>query len=320
MIKRVCDYLIQMLNSCREFGFLITYKLYVKDRLQGKTPNERDLLISEDVSAYFWKHYSFVMEERIPNDDKKSSFNAVPNSPIWLFWWQGIDSMPDIVKTCYRSICNHIPSNYDVVLLTKDNYGDYSDLPQFIINRMEDGLISLAHFSDVLRANLILHHGGIWLDATVYVSKPINPSWFDMQFFSLIPYFRGEKYKGYSWSCFAWGGKKGCPVFYYLYSFYLHYLQEHTAFITYLWQDDFVKMMYNHYPEVKSIIDKGSIEVHNLFEMQQILGDRFDSESYKRLCEEDVFHKLTYKRGNVKGEGYMTLYEYLIKDNSNHES
>lgn len=307
------------LGICREFGLKQYLKQFVFPRFKKRTAKDRELISSEIVSEYFWEHYSDVVKDNNTFEDKNVSFISV-NNPIWIFWWQGFDNMPKIVKVCYQSVCKHIPEGHEVILLTKDNYSDYSDLPQFIVNRMEDGFISLAHFSDVLRANLILHHGGIWLDATVYVSKPIKPSWFDMEFFSLIPYFRGEKYKGYSWSCFAWGGKKGCPVFYYLYSFYLQYLQEHKVFITYLWQDDFVKMMYNHLPVVKSIIDKGSIEVHNLFEMQQILGERFDPEKFEQLRKEEVFHKLTYKRGNVEGEVYMTLYEYLIKDISNHES
>ena len=303
---------------CKEFGLKQYLKQFLFPRLKKRTAKDRELLSSEVVSEYFWKHYSIVIKDNNTFEYKNEKLKSV-FKPVWIFWWQGVDNMLDIVKVCYQSVCKHIPEGHEVILLTKDNYGDYSDLPQFIVKRMEDGLISLAHFSDVLRANLILHHGGIWLDATVYVSKPISPSWFDMEFFSLVPYFRGEKYKEYSWSCFAWGGKKGCPIFNYLYSFYIQYLQEHKVFITYLWQDDFVKMMYNHFPKIKSIIDNGSIEVHNLFEMQQILGEPFDSEKFAYLCKEEVLHKLTYKRGNVKGDGYMTLYEYLIKGIGNYE-
>ena len=84
--------------------------------------------------------------------------------------------------------------------------------------------------------------------------------------------------------------------------------------------DDVIRMMYKHINEIKTMIDEGGIASDSIFEMQQILGEEYNPETFERLSKEETFHKLTYKRGNVKGNGYMTLYEYLIKDNSNHES
>lgn len=42
------------------------------------------------------------------------------------------------------------------------------DLPSVTLTRL-----GLAHRSDILRTQLLIEHGGVWADATVYVNKPI---------------------------------------------------------------------------------------------------------------------------------------------------
>lgn len=35
---------------------------------------------------------------------------------------------------------------------------------------MEKGIITNTHFSDLLRIELLINHGGLWLDATTYLT------------------------------------------------------------------------------------------------------------------------------------------------------
>ena len=87
-------------------------------------------------------------------------------SPIWVCWWQGRDSMPDIVKACYNSILMHA-GNHPVILITGDNYHEYVTLPDCILQKWKAGNITLTHLSDILRMLLLKAHGGIWMDSTV---------------------------------------------------------------------------------------------------------------------------------------------------------
>ena len=50
---------------------------------------------------------------------------------------------------------------------------------------MNVGGVSLAHFSDVLRFELLREHGGIWVDATDFISMSLPNYVFEYTFFSL---------------------------------------------------------------------------------------------------------------------------------------
>lgn len=81
---------------------------------------------------------------------------------------------PQIVKLCIDSIRRNA-GNHPVHLLDKSNYKEFITLPDGLEERMVNGN-KLAHLSDVIRFGLLSRYGGIWLDATIYVSKPIE-SW-----------------------------------------------------------------------------------------------------------------------------------------------
>jgi hypothetical protein len=40
------------------------------------------------------------------------------------------------------------------------------------------GKMTVTHFSDILRFNLLKNNGGLWLDATIFVNKPIPEKYF----------------------------------------------------------------------------------------------------------------------------------------------
>lgn len=92
-----------------------------------------------------------------------------PSRTAWICWLQGMDAAPTVVKQCYASI-NKWLQGWDIVLITSENYADYADLPDFIIDKWKSGVISNTHFSDILRLQLLIEHGGLWLDATTMLT------------------------------------------------------------------------------------------------------------------------------------------------------
>ena len=50
--------------------------------------------------------------------------------------------------------------------LTKNNFKQYIELPDYIEKKFEKGKISMAHFSDLLRISLLAKWGGMWIDST----------------------------------------------------------------------------------------------------------------------------------------------------------
>lgn len=105
---------------------------------------------------------------------KKQRLNC---NKVWICWFQGIENAPDIVKKCVDSIKKNI-NDREIVIITKENYSKYVTLPDYIIDKWEKGIISNAHFSDILRIELLIEHGGLWLDATTYCTGAV-PDYID---------------------------------------------------------------------------------------------------------------------------------------------
>lgn len=94
-------------------------------------------------------------------------------SPIWVCWWQGEAQMPDICKQCLCSV-RHNAAAHPVIVIDLDNYAQYVDMPQAVVDKHKSGLIDYTHFADILRCMLLARHGGIWIDATVFVTRPLD--------------------------------------------------------------------------------------------------------------------------------------------------
>lgn len=140
--------------------------------------------------------------------NNKEIFSDSNNGPIWIFWWQGERKMPRIVYQCYKSLLKN-KGNRQVILITQKNYYKYTDISSNIIDLVNQGNITLTHFSDILRFNLLKNNGGLWLDSTIFVNKPISDKYFQSIFtcsgYPDKDYFFVTKGK---WCGFLFGGAK----------------------------------------------------------------------------------------------------------------
>ncbi len=133
------------------FDFLIKHRIKIHfDFLRQQTP-----IFDEQV-----KHFVWGTGEKIRETD------TIPKI-IWLYWHdEKISSIT--VQLCINHIKNLHPA-YDVNMLNKGNIMDY--LPKFPTGLLEKP----SNFvSDMVRLMLLEQHGGIYLDATVLLSKQLN--------------------------------------------------------------------------------------------------------------------------------------------------
>ncbi len=95
-------------------------------------------------------------------------------TPVYVCWFQGMGNAPDIVKACYRNLKERLDeSRFELITLDKDNYIEYADFPDFLMGRIERHEIPWTHVSDILRTYLVAVRGGLWLDATMFLTQ--NP-------------------------------------------------------------------------------------------------------------------------------------------------
>lgn len=88
----------------------------------------------------------------------------------FMYWGQGFDAAPPIVQACYlQAIQTHDPE--DIVFLDNQNLHDWVELPPVVMNLLQT---KRAHFSDVLRVELLAKHGGVWLDSTCLATQSMQ--------------------------------------------------------------------------------------------------------------------------------------------------
>lgn len=93
------------------------------------------------------------------------------DNPIWVYWKQGLDQAPAIVKSCINSIKQNVDTK--VIVITDDNVEQYVKFPPYVIEKLTVGTMSTAAFSDLLRFSLLEHYGGTWIDSTVYLTNKL---------------------------------------------------------------------------------------------------------------------------------------------------
>lgn len=117
------------------------------------------------------------------NDVNDMEFHAENvNDPIWIFWDAGLESAPELVKSCVASVIHY--ANREVIILTNKNLDDYIRLPDYIEKKKDAGQIPMAGYADLMRFALLEHYGGTWIDATVYLTDRIPERILNSDFFA----------------------------------------------------------------------------------------------------------------------------------------
>ena len=114
------------------------------------------------VNVYnkYSKKYEDLIERFVVSEKSEAS------NIVWICWLQGIENAPDLVKACINSVYLNLKQN-DIRLISESNLRDYISFPEYIEQKYRDGIIGKAHYSDLIRTELLCKYGGLWLDATV---------------------------------------------------------------------------------------------------------------------------------------------------------
>ena len=244
-------------------------------------------------------------------------FEHQRNKKIWFCWLQGLENAPEVVKSCYNSILSHLGSiGYSIVVIDERNWRDYIDLPDYIIRRREKKQITSAHFSDLLRLELLIKYGGTWIDSTVLCTGESTiglqlTSYLDADLF-MFQYTQpgSDKWGGIgNWFISACSNNK---VLMALRDMLYAYWREHDCILDYYIFHLFFDMLREVFPE-----EIGSMPyayAPRSLALVHHWGERFDEAKWKRLTERVCFHKLTYMRDKVPTKVEGSYYEFVLKE------
>ncbi|MDR1119522.1 MAG: capsular polysaccharide synthesis protein [Dysgonamonadaceae bacterium] len=139
--------------------------------------------VAEKLDAYIADFLNGKIEKVVAVAKKPE---LVGKKIIWQFWQQGMDeNTPKLVRTCFDSVKKH-SNGYEVIILSKETWNEYIDeLPDFVWKKYGTGGFVFPKIANLVRLYLLSAYGGVWLDATIYLTKPIEESWLQKDFFAL---------------------------------------------------------------------------------------------------------------------------------------
>ena len=190
---------MDILNSyLRRLAFLRvkidTFLLRIWTPLCSKTKNERRAKFKQLrylVEKKYLRRYLSAADSAHP---AKSDTRETPKI-IWTCWWQGEENLPPVVKRCFESIRRYCP-DFELRIITADNIQNYIELPDYIMQKHKQGYIQRAHLADITRLALLEKYGGIWMDATIYLTAPLPKIITEAPFFA---YHGHELHQGQIW-------------------------------------------------------------------------------------------------------------------------
>lgn len=256
------------------------------------------------------KKYSWKLEEFDKNYVEREHNTS---NKIWICWFQGMENAPEIVRRCYQSVIEHNPDK-EVVVLTTENLSEYVTFPEYIMKKWKSGIITHTHMTDLLRLELLINHGGLWLDATVLCTGQA-PSYFfnsDLFFFQCLkPGRDGHASYISSWLIEA---KTNNKILMATRDLCYEYWKKNDSMWDYFLLHDFMSIVLEKYEEDwKRIIPRDNATPHILLLR---LFDQYDEEMWCAIKEQTPFHKLTYKNSEEKKEKEGTYYDVLFNKNN----
>lgn len=256
-------------------------------------------------------------KNRLDDFDKQYDENLIHESSnkIWICWFQGIENAPHLVQKCYQSVKEKIPDK-EIIVITRDNLSDFVQFPDFIMDKWKSGIITHTHMTDLLRLELLIHHGGMWLDATVFCSgKDIPEYYFNSNLFfhqCLKPGRDGHANYISSWLISAKTNNKILMAVCYL---CYEYWKENNSMIDYFLLHDLMSIVLDYYLEDwKAIVPRDNATPHILLLR---LFDKYNEQIWESIKAQSCFHKLTYKFDKKQMELEETYYQKILGAKSN---
>ncbi len=237
--------------------------------------------------------------------------------PVWVCWWQGEEDMPDLVRMCIRSLKKNLPADRcELRFISFENVASYVSFPQWIVDKYNEGKIILTILSDILRMGLLYRYGGMWVDATYYVAKPVDPAMFDNGFYTQR--LRRGKWKADvvqgRWACNLLYTQPGAALPRFVLNAYYMYWFEHEELIDYFLLDYLIDAAYSNIEEVRNMIDSCEYSQPDTLELTGIINEPYSAEILSRLSADTTFFKLSNKipvtKETITGE--QTFFGYLF--------
>lgn len=322
----LCGKVREFVASFRSFGFVYAWAgfvwwicFYLRPPFAFKVSTWALSKKTEFLDRYIAAHYADILNSY---RDISYAGKRVKVPRIWVFWGQGEENMPPLVKACYQQLISH---NENVTLVTVRNVTEFIDLSPDIIKKVRSGKLSWAHYSDIVRTTLLAKHGGLWLDATVWVAGAIPFTKLEeMSIFTANGKVPSNSKSICFWTSMEWNWSSWCLYAReqnnLLFLFVSEMLQamalREKCWPDYVIQDYLIHYACRTFPEVRDAMESMNIECANRNQLANLMNQTYDSKVYAALINTDFLFKLSFRAPWVErdSDGNMTFYGYLLSN------
>jgi len=265
-----------------------------------KNKPKGELIKADILTDYLAKKYLSAVK----NIERKEITVETPET-IWQFWDNPAGkTTPEIVKSCLESV-EKFKGNFEHKILNNSTIENYSDLPGYVLDKFKKRQIGYAHFSDLLRLNLLKNHGGIWLDATGYMTDFVPKYILDEEFFVFLTGELTHYPYSFMQNCFI-RSKKGSALCEAWYQMCIEFWKNETEVLDYFQHQLMFRALIEQNQTAKKLFTKRMSEDG----IQQFVGNnllkKFDANEWERIKKASFFQKTTYKV--VSGVDYSGTY------------
>lgn len=277
-------------------------KLYVYAKKRCRFFNIDNLNILDQLfKELCYKKFKKKYKKYLKKKEYKFEKNA-DNDYIWIFWYQGIDNAPQIVKRCVESIKKY-NKNKKIVILDSKNLYEYIKLPNYIEKKYKKGIISITHYSDLIRLELLTTYGGTWIDSTVLLT---NTPFFINEDIPLFVYknislFRKQKLaiSASSWLIHSNGESNILMLTKEL--LFMYWKKYNVLYDYSLFHILFTLATEVYQEEWNNVVTYSNIPTHIL---QFELNNKYNSKRWSEIKSMSSVHKLTYRIKSIHKDDF----------------
>jgi hypothetical protein len=164
-MKKIIKYVSKNINKFGWFNLAASKKYRFVHELYEET---RTMIAIQPMIKDVFNLFSAEIKTWKDNSSKED--NNLVKPKLFQYWHQGFNNLPKIVKRCYKSVDEILGVDFEIIRINYANLNEFISLPDHIIMAMNEGRMSIAHFSDIIRNKLLLEFGGLWLDSTVLIT------------------------------------------------------------------------------------------------------------------------------------------------------
>ena len=251
-------------------------------------------ILVNKVKPLLIKEFSPILEDcdkQIKDLKQEKELINEDNKKVWFCWLQGIDKTPEMVKYCLKSQKQWLKDK-TFIIITADNYKEYISLPDFIEEKYAKQIIPNAMFTDLIRIELLIKHGGIWIDSTVMITGNNYPKEIlDCPIF-MPQYISTEgSWQGIS-NWFITSSRENHLLLLLREMLYEYWRRYDCVLDYHVFHLFFSMIAYKHPDEIKKM---PLLNSYHCIELLQHLGEDSQPERLERFLTRVSIHKLSYR-------------------------